>query len=225
VKQFLILLSFALLVNSMTASACADHTDEEVYSAMSVPMSLKVTDADYIHPGSVDSPYLTVKPESILKFSKAGKDKLEASFELIEKVVNSEEFKERFINFLNKEGERSFKSNKGLTNEEIYEQFMAGRELLLPDSVGEMNFYLKLYNKRFSNVLGWTDRKSHTIHINNKFFKNFKPHQVASNLVHEWLHKLGYSHTTAKEHDSVPYGIGYLVRELGEKVLNGEELK
>ena len=224
-NKFLFLLSLILTLNVTASWACGDHTDEEIYSVMSSPKALSATDENYIHPGSVDSSFLVVKPESIQKFSQSERAKLEAAFALIEKVVNSEEFKDRFINFLNKEDERSFKSNQGLTNEKIFEQFMAGRELLLPDTVGEMNFYLKLYHKRFSNVLGWTSRSSNLININKKFFKNFKPNEVAGNLVHEWLHKLGFSHSSAKEHDSVPYGVGYLMREMGGRVLKGEELK
>jgi hypothetical protein len=45
-----------------------------------------------------------------------------------------------------------------------------------------------------------------------------QPHEVAGNLAHEWTHKLGFGHESAAEHDSVPYGIGYIVREMGEKL-------
>lgn len=168
---------------------------------------------------------LLVKGMEIKGFTGESLDKMEDAMAVLEKIVNSQEFKDRVINFTNSAGERSFRSNNNLTNEQIYDKFMEGRETLQQNTPGEMNFYLKLYNKPWSKVIGWTSGDINTIHINYKFFKNFRLADVAGNLAHEWTHKLGFGHKSAKEHDSAPYGIGYIVRELGEKVLRGEELR
>ena len=167
---------------------------------------------------------LAVKAMKIDGFDPASLEKMEKALAVVEKVVNSEEFKNRVINFKNNKGERAFASNNGMSNEQIYATFMEGRELLQQDTPGEMNFFLKLYNKSWSKVIGWTNRDINTININWKFFKNFKPNEVAGNLVHEWTHKIGFSHRSASERDSAPYALGYIARELGERVMKGEEL-
>lgn len=172
----------------------------------------------------INADYLAVKAMKIEGFDAASLEKMENALELVEKVVNSEEFKNRVINFKNDAGQRAFASNNNMTNEQIYATFMAGRETLQQDTPGEMNFFLKLYYKRWSKVIGWTNGDINTININWKFFKNFQISDVAGNLAHEWTHKIGFGHKSAAEHDSAPYAIGYIVRELGAKVLKGEEL-
>jgi hypothetical protein len=193
----------------------AAHDHNEIHSMQAFTQE----EAEYIHPDSVRADYLTVRGMEISGFSGESLDKLQNAFAVLEVVMNSEEFKERVLNFKNTQDERAFASNKGLTNEEIYELIMEGREDLQPDTSGEMNFFLKLYNKPWSRVVGYTTPDTNLININWKFFKNFGPHQVAGNLAHEWLHKMGYGHRSAREHDSVPYAIGNLVRELAEKHL------
>jgi hypothetical protein len=96
--------------------------------------------------------------------------KMNKAFEVLEKVVNSNEFKDRVINFKNTQNERSFASNNGLTNEQIFEIFMEGRETLQQNTPGEMNFFLKLYHRPFSKVIGWTSGNINTININWKFY-------------------------------------------------------
>lgn len=188
------------------------------------PQRLSADDQDYLSPHAVNTGYLSVKGMKLTGFNKEGLDKLHYSFSVLEQVVNSEEFKDRVINFKNSKGERAFASNNGLSNEEIYEIFMEGRETLQPDTAGEMNFYLKLYNKSWSRVIGYTTPDTNVINLNWKFFKNFRPHEVASNLAHEWTHKIGFGHRSAKEHDSAPYAIGYIVGDMAEKISLSKKL-
>jgi hypothetical protein len=178
----------------------------------------------YQDPAVVDTKYLEVKLMKIEGFSGAELTKMNAALEVLEEVVNSETFKEKVINFKNTKGQRAFASNLGLSNEAIYERFMDGREMLLQNTPGEMNFYLKLYNSWWSKVVGWTNPDINTININKKFFKNYRPNEVAGNLAHEWTHKIGFDHVSAAEHDSAPYAIGYIVEDLARKVLAGQSL-
>lgn len=205
---------------------CDGHHDHQymISSSAKAPKAFKAGEAKYVSPDSVQANYLSVKPMDIKGFSGASLEKLEKAFEVVEKVVNSEEFKEKVLNFKNDKGERAFASNKGLTNEEIYAQFMEGRETLQQDTPHEMNYFVSLYNNRWSKVIGWTNGNINTINVNWKYFKNFKANDVAGNLAHEWTHKIGYDHKSAAEHDSAPYAIGYIVREMGARYLNGEEL-
>lgn len=196
-------------------------------SALAAPLTKSFTEGEpqYLEPSLVVTKYLAVRPMELKGFSGTGLTKMKTAMQVLEKVVNSETFKNRVINFKNKKGQRSFASNNGMSNEQIYEHFMDGRENLLPDTAGEMNFYLKLYSAWWSKVVGWTNGDINTIHINNKFFKNYKPNEVAGNLAHEWTHKIGFDHTSAAEHDSAPYAIGYVVEELAAKALSGQMIQ
>ena len=179
-------------------------------------------EAEYLHPDTVPTKTLKVVGMQITGFDKAGLAKMQAAFAITERVVNSIEFKDRVINFKNTAGQRAFRSNKGMTNEEIYEDFMDGRETLQQNTPGEMNFFLKLYNRPWSRVIGYTSADVNLININKRFFKNYQPADVAGNLVHEWTHKLGFDHTSASEHDSAPYAIGYIAEEMASDVLAGK---
>jgi hypothetical protein len=171
----------------------------------------------YLVPDSVTTAQLEVKVMQIRGFDTESLKKLQASLALLEKVVNSEEFKNRIINFKNNKGQRAFASNNGKTNEQIYEIFMDGKEILQPNTPGEMNFWLSLYYRRFSRVVGYTSPSTNVISINWKYFRYYEIHEVAGNLGHEWVHKIGFDHRSASEHDSAPYAIGYIIEELGKK--------
>lgn len=180
---------------------------------------------EYLRPEAVTSGYLAVKAMEVKGFDKESLKKLQKAFEVLEKVVNSEEFKNRVVNFKNTKGERKFASNNGLTNEQIYQQFMEGRETLQPNTPDEMNFYLRLYYKRWTRVIGYTTPTTNVINVNWKFFSGFTPADVAGNLAHEWTHKIGFDHTSAAEHDSAPYAIGYIVEEMAAKLITSPSQK
>lgn len=212
---------------AMIFTASLSHTPKQkmlTHAHEVAPQKFSVSDSQYLSPDSVHANVLTVKGMEIQGFSGASLEKIQAAFQVLEAVVNSEEFKDRVINFKNTKGERSFASNKGMTNEEIYQTFMEGRETLQPNTPGEMNFYLRLYNRPWSKVIGYTTGDTNLININWKFFKNYKPSDVAGNLAHEWTHKIGFDHKSAAEHDSAPYAIGYIVDELAAKYLQKMKL-
>lgn len=203
---------FGLLISLTTG-----HQDlqEESLSAFSVPVkSLKEGEKGFVHPDSIPTGRLSVVAMSIKGFDGAKGDKINSALRLLEDVVNSEEFKNRVINFVNTKGVREFASNKKLTNEQIYAQFMEGRETLQPNTPYEMNYYLSLYNKPWSRVIGYTDGSINQININWKYFKGNAISDVAANLAHEWTHKIGFDHKSAAEHDSAPYAIGYIVGDI-----------
>jgi hypothetical protein len=210
-----ILLSFFLLATNHFSNDSQKMIEHKHSIA---PQKFSAKDSAYFHPDRIQTDYLKVVPMSVTGFCDQGLKKLNAAFNLLERVMNSEEFKDRVLNFKNSKGERAFASNDGLSNEEIYEQVMEGRETLRPNTPGEMNFDLKLYSRWWSKVIGYTTPTTNLININNKFFKNFEPHEVAANLAHEWMHKIGFDHLSAAEHDSAPYAIGYIVEEMAAKL-------
>jgi hypothetical protein len=151
----------------------------------------------------------------------AQEDKIYRAFELIKKVIASDEFK---FMILNKKwnGTKQFVDNNGLTNVQIYQKILEGAELLNRNKNNRMDLSLKTYFDN-STVIGYTKPEIQTIYLNTKYLdrENFTPDQVAMNLTHEWLHKLGFSHAITKtpsRDDSVPYAIGYIMRNLAKEL-------
>ena len=59
------------------------------------------------------------------------------------------------------------------------------------------------------------------IWMNSKFFDQNNPAKVTENMMHEWLHKIGFKHDyerTLTRPYSVPYAIGYLVGRIAQKL-------
>lgn len=136
-------------------------------------------------------------PEEIEKHEKA----VEEAFI----VLNSQRFKNKFL-------ETKLSSTEGLTNLQIYEKLMSGYDEFNKEVDRDIDVSVEMYYKN-NKVVGYTYPTTHKTFLNRKFFKSFDTADVACNLVHEYLHKVGFDHKSAKEHTSVPYAIGYLVEE------------
>lgn len=171
------------------------------------------------------SEFLKVVPGKILGFTKVPKEKerLLKSFEVIEAVMNSKEFKNKVIGFQGTGPTGGFTLPKELTNEEVYAFLMQGRELIDGDTtLGEMNLDVSRYKPWYkSAVIGRTyPGKSKKIEVNGQHYSKLDVANMASNITHEWIHLNGFSHSSASDHDSVPYAVGYIVRDLAQKYLD-----
>jgi hypothetical protein len=147
-------------------------------------------------------------------------EKYDQAVELVKKVVGTESFRTRVLNHLYN-GEKSFANNNGLTNAQIYQSVLDAAEKLTPAKNNQMDVGVKMYYEN-NSVVGWTSTSITYINVNTKFFNVYDPHEVAGNLFHEWLHKLGYGHdstATTRRPYSVPYAIGYLIRDIGKNFL------
>ena len=154
----------------------------------------------------------------LVNFPQEQEAKIHKAVELIKKVVASDEFKERILNH-KFDGEKTFVDNKGFTNEQIYQIILDGSETLIPEKNGRMDVEVELYQQS-TNTIGYTYPNTSRIWVNTKYFDKYTPVQVADNLFHEWLHKLGFDHDvkySKSRNYSVPYAIGYLVEELAHK--------
>jgi hypothetical protein len=172
---------------------------------------------------SASPAHATVPPEALsfdvnvklIGFNAEQKEKVMKAIELIKKVVASEEFKQKVLS--KKHNGKSLFVDSDLSNKEIYSKILEGAEEVGDTSKNNrMDLELKLYNDK-SKTIGYTYPHIVRIYVNRKYFDNFQPHQVADNLFHEWLHKLGFKHSIKKNPDrvhSVPYSIGYLVKDL-----------
>jgi hypothetical protein len=140
------------------------------------------------------------------------------AIEIIKKVVASSEFRNKILNFTYN-GKKQFVDNKGMTNEQVYQALLDGREDLIPEVDHQMDLELELYYS-WTSTVGYTTPDVLLIHMNTKFFNPYTPSEVAGNVFHEWTHKLGFDHASSysvSRDSSVPYAIGYLIEELGKK--------
>ncbi len=169
--------------------------------------------------GDVPSEALTFNANYVLtNFEQDDEEKLTKAIDIIKSVIASREFRARVLGFTY-QGKRQFVDNKGLTNQQIYDILLAGREDLVPEIDNEMDLELELYYS-WRNVVGYTTPGELRIYMNTKFFDPYTPAEVAGNVFHEWTHKLGFDHAASAvpgRDASVPYAIGYIIEELGKK--------
>ncbi|MGE3610116.1 MAG: hypothetical protein AB7I27_11055 [Bacteriovoracaceae bacterium] len=149
---------------------------------------------------------------NLLNFNSEQEQKIFKALNLIQQIIPSAEFRDRVINKKFR-GKKIFVDNQGLTNEQIYQKIITS---------APMRLELKLYNEE-SNTIGYTYPNIIRIYINEKYFNKFSIHEIADNLIHEWLHKIGFNHefkySESRDH-SVPYSVGHIVKELGNKHLS-----
>lgn len=157
-------------------------------------------------------PTLRVVVNNRSGFSPAQAEKHNEACRLTQEVINTVEFRMMVISRVYTSTNKS-----GL---EIYQHIMTGSEVLTPEIDNEIDVDVELYEKNNSTV-GYTYGNTIKTWLNNKFFKTFDHGGVAGNLVHEWLHKLGYDHSSANDLDSVPYAVGFIVRDLVRDLMGG----
>jgi hypothetical protein len=157
---------------------------------------------------------------TLMDFQPAQEEKYNEAIALVKKVVGTEAFRDQVLNYTYN-GVKQFANNNGLTNAQIYQTILDAAERLTPAKNNIMDVGVKLYYEDSSTV-GYTSGSISYINVNTKFFDKYTASSVASNLFHEWLHKVGYGHdvaaTTARPH-SVPYAVGYIVGDIARSFL------
>ncbi len=157
---------------------------------------------------------------TLYSFTTAQTEKYNDAVAIVKKVVATEEFRSRVLNYTYS-GAKQFANNNGRTNAQVYQSILDAAETLKPAKNNIIDIGVKLYYEA-NSVVGWTNGSITYINVNTKFFNSFDANEVAGNLFHEWLHKLGYGHdsaATAKRPYSVPYAIGYMIRDIGSDFL------
>jgi hypothetical protein len=152
-------------------------------------------------------------------FNSAQEDKVLAAADLIEKVVASEEFKNGVLNHTYN-GKKTYVDNGGFSNAQVYKAIVEGQEKLRPGTDNEMDLDLEVFT-RSDTTVGYTMPNVIKVWMNSKFLNSYSPAQVTANMMHEWLHKLGFKHDHAKtpgRSDSIPYAIGYLAAKIAAKM-------
>ncbi len=163
---------------------------------------------------------LKVKLDASSGFDAKEKSKLLSAIALLEKVVNSEEFRARVLNYTYN-GNKTFVDNNGMSNELIYNLIMSGKEVLKPTEDHELNINITIYSSFWNrNVIGYTYPNTLQTWINRRYYKNYTPADICANIAHEYLHKASFNHSfawTPSREFSVPYAIGYIVGELARR--------
>lgn len=149
-------------------------------------------------------------------------EKIYESVELLRLVFSSPDFRDRILNH-KFNGKKAFAWNNGLSNKQIYEKILNGSEKLDPRANNAMDVEIDLFTDMNSIVLGYTKTQTKKIWMNTKYFNNKTTAvYLGSHLMHEWLHKLGFGHQKKRSEDrqyTVPYAIGNIVNELGNKTI------
>ena len=60
------------------------------------------------------------------------------------------------------------------------------------------------------------------IRLNWKFYQKYETPQMVANLVHEWIHLLGFLHGNQNMHEEVPYVVGSIAGEVAQNILQRE---
>lgn len=145
-------------------------------------------------------------------------EKFDKAVDIIKKVIATEEFRELVINHTYN-GSKTYVDNGGFSNAQIYQKILDGAEGLFPVKNNTMDMGVELYYAATSTV-GYTYSNTTQIWVNTKYFNTNAVTGVASNLMHEWLHKLGFRHASSysvSRDYSVPYAIGRMIGSLGKK--------
>lgn len=153
-------------------------------------------------------------------FDSSDEAKYDEAVAIVKKVVATEAFRTKILNHTYN-GTKSFSNNNGLSNKQIYQSILDAAEKLTPTKNNTIDVGVKLYYEN-NSVVGYTTPSITYFNVNTKFFDQYDPNEVAGNLFHEWLHKLGYGHdstATARRPYSVPYAVGYLIRDIGKNFL------
>lgn len=146
-------------------------------------------------------------------------EKFNKAVELIKKIVATEEFRAKILNHTYN-GVKTFVDNGGLSNAQVYQKVLDAAETLKPIKNNKMEMEVELYYAA-TNTVGYTYPNTSRIWVNTKYFNTYAIPSVAANLMHEWLHKLGFKHAVAysiSRNYSVPYAIGSIIRSLGQRI-------
>ena len=176
---------------------------------------------------------LRVSLDKLSGFSSTSNEKVAQAAQVMERVMNSEEFRQKVLAF-QYNGQAQFSNNdltrndgtveSNLTNEQIYQAIMDGAEQLkgqtaVDDHVANLDLvlYTPPWYKKWS-VVGYGNPGQPEIFMNSYYFNSFTLADIAGNMAHEWCHKIGFDHDfnrTSRRPYSVPYAIGDLVVKLG----------
>ncbi len=166
---------------------------------------------------------LTLKLHQLSNASPLDEDRIARAKKLMVEVVNDPKFRTKILSMTYPDrGEQvpGF-TQTGHSRELVLSTILAGKENY-PGTAGVIDLHLNIYYEA-SDTVGYTNPWEAIIHLNRYFHQDYTAAESAGNLFHEWLHKIGYTHSRRYNRyrpHSVPYKLGYLVAEMAA-VLEG----
>jgi hypothetical protein len=149
--------------------------------------------------------------------------KKDRSLYLLDSVVNTQIFKDAVL-------KADFSNTNGLTNEEIYQEFISpkytqirGHLILEIDTTKKWNVR---YQRRKHPSIGYDNRRGdstvHTVQV--QLVRYLTVEDYAEHIAHEYCHMIGFVHPN-KKLKSVPYGIQYIIEDLLTKKTASQKLQ
>jgi len=164
-------------------------------------------------------------------FSTKDQAKLASAISVWEKVFNSSKFRAQVLYFAYSDENTSrivnnfnyWPRDPASSREKVLDLLLKANEKTNNEGDDyQADVWLNLDLKQVRGVLGYTYPNSKFQWIYSWFFRSAKIEDIAMNLAHEYCHKLGFDHAfenVANRRYSVPYAIGYLVKDLGKDYL------
>jgi hypothetical protein len=157
---------------------------------------------------------------------------------IIESIINSDDFKNYIINFKymlrystgRLWWRRQFSEFRvgfpytHLSNYDVYKLIMSGAETLTPEVDQEADINIKVDRRNRRGVIGYTYKSSKWQWIYSWVLKRYSVQQIAGNMFHEYLHKQGFGHpfrNTIDRKYSVPYALGNYIANFDLGLLEG----
>jgi hypothetical protein len=220
-KDFTFIALMTVLLLSTSCSKSGDSSNEDISESPQVIGDDQDSDDSLPPTSGLPHAALTFSTNvTKVNFTSDQARKYDEAIEIVRLVVATEEFRSQVLNY-RYNGVKQFADNKGRSNAQIYQSILDAAETLQPAKNNRMDLEVELYYEN-TNTVGYTTTGSKRIWVNTKYFNQYQAHSVAGNLMHEWLHKLGYTHdssVTAKRPYTVPYAIGSIMSTIGRKFL------
>lgn len=112
---------------------------------------------------------------------------------------------------------------KQLTNTEIYELIMSGKEEWNGITDYEIDLIVDDYRKPWSKVIGYMLPGKPTVFVNTKFFDTMTKIKVCSNFGHEYFHTLGARHGGKLFRLSLAYFMNTVIEKLYREMFGEDE--
>lgn len=156
------------------------------------------------------SNYITIEIHGTKNFSKEEEKKFSKAVYGIHTIINSAEFKDRFLSL-------PLEQTNNMSPIEIYQLFMSGKDKFNKVEDKDIDIYITMYYS-WKNTIGYTYPSTWFTWINRKYFSRFSRAEIAGNIIHEYMHNLGFNHRKPTDYMSVPYATGYLVRDMIKEI-------
>ncbi|MGV8130669.1 MAG: hypothetical protein ACP5N7_01040 [Candidatus Pacearchaeota archaeon] len=153
---------------------------------------------------------LTIKCELFRNFTVNEITVAKKGFEILNSCLNSDSFRVLVE-------KTKFVGTKD-TGKIILDKLLSGADSKDPIRDYQMNIKLVMYYRWWSKVVGYVLDDDNTIYINRKYFDssmdgNIGAVNFSSNILHEYMHLMGYSHKSSTDYGSVPYKMNSLYEQ------------